>query len=275
MSKIAPRIVARKSFRATTVENLRSEVTDAFSEIQDQLNAQGRILPHTDGTNRPRGLREHDRLMGRGKRGNITVIPDGKGGAASQEVPDSVTQYQDPQTGSGAPVLTNFPVIGDFGWYYDTAANKAYFAYNYNGAVTFPDVSTFSGTITDAQHGARSGGTLHAVATGSVAGFLSAADKALINTATNLDTASALAQRDGSGNCFFNIVLAENSVRTGNSGSDLKVVGTRDQGWTAFSTPGNADKASSLLSTSVSTATLAARVQAIQIALTAHGLIGA
>lgn len=271
MSRIAPRIVARKSFRGTTVEQLRKEMTDAFSDIQDQLNAQGRILPHSDGTNRPRGLREHDRLMGRGKRGNITVIPDGKGGAASQEVPDSVTQYQDPQTGSGAPVVANFPVIGDFGWYYDTVATKAYFAYNYNGAVTFPDVSTFSGTITDAQHGARSGGTLHAAATGSVAGFMSAADKALINTATSLDTASALAQRDGSGNCFFNIVLAENSVRTGTSGSDLKVLGTRRQGWSTSSngaTVGIDGSAATLAQTRTALAQLL-------IDLTAHGLIGA
>lgn len=265
----------RKDFVSKDIEGLKRELTDKLSDLQRQLDAQGQILPHSVDGSRPRGLRKGDRLMGRGKRGNITAIPDGAGGVASQEVPDSVTQYQDPQTGSGAPALANFPVIGDFGWYYDTSASKAYFAYNYNGAVTFPDVSTFSGTITDAQHGARSGGTLHAAATGSVAGFMSAVDKALINTATNLDTASALAQRDGSGNCFFNIVLAENSLRTGNSGSDLKVVGTRDTGWTAFSTPGNADKSSTLLSTGVSTAVLAARVQAIQIALTAHGLIGA
>lgn len=271
MSRIVPRLTVRKAFTGKTVDELREELTQAMADIQSQLDGQGRILPHSDGTSRPRGLRAHDRLMGRGKRGNITAIPDASGNVASQEVPDSVTQYQDPQTGSGAPVVANFPVQGDFGWYYDTVATKAYFAYNNGGVVTMPDVSTFSGTITDTQHGSRSGGTLHANATGSVAGFMSAADKALINTATNLDTASALAQRDASGNCFFNIVLAENSVRTGTSGSDLKVLGTRRQGWSTSSngaTVGIDGSAATLAQTRTALAQLL-------IDLTAHGIIGA
>ncbi len=48
----------------------------------------------------------------------------------------------------------------------------------YNGAtVLYVSFGSFVGAITDLQHGTRSGGTLHPVATTSVAGFMSAADK--------------------------------------------------------------------------------------------------
>lgn len=40
------------------------------------------------------------------------------------------------------------------------------------------DLGSLAGELTDAQHGDRGGGTLHDAATGSVAGFMSAADKA-------------------------------------------------------------------------------------------------
>jgi hypothetical protein len=48
-------------------------------------------------------------------------------------------------------------------------------------------------------HGVQTDGTLHAVATGSVAGFMSAADKTTFDAATPLSTASTLVSRDGSG----------------------------------------------------------------------------
>lgn len=206
MSRSAPNLTARKAFKGTTVEALRKELTAAISDLQRQLNAQGRVLPHVRNGVQPRGMSNGDRLMGRGTRGNITGIPDGKGNVITQEVPDSVTQFQDPQTGAGAPTTANFPVIGDFGWYRDTTNNVTYFVQNRSGAIDNISLSTFtgsisdlSGTITDAQHGARAGGTLHATATGSVAGFLSATDKSLINTATDAATGSALCQRDVNG----------------------------------------------------------------------------
>lgn len=52
---------------------------------------------------------------------------------------------------------------------------------------------------TDAQHGARGGGTQHAAATGSVAGFMSAADKALLLAATAAATAGTLPLRASGG----------------------------------------------------------------------------
>lgn len=48
----------------------------------------------------------------------------------------------------------------------------------YNGiAVVYASFGSFTGAITDSQHGNRSGGSLHDVATVSTAGFMSAADK--------------------------------------------------------------------------------------------------
>lgn len=49
-------------------------------------------------------------------------------------------------------------------------------------------------------HGNRGGGSLHAAATGSVAGFLSSADKTKLDASTASATANTLALRDGSGN---------------------------------------------------------------------------
>jgi hypothetical protein len=46
-----------------------------------------------------------------------------------------------------------------------------------DGSITVAADSISVGVISDAQHGTRGGGTTHAVATGSVAGFMSATDK--------------------------------------------------------------------------------------------------
>lgn len=57
----------------------------------------------------------------------------------------------------------------------------------YNGAsVQYVSFGSFTGAITDAQHGNRAGGSLHPVATTSVAGFMSAADKVALNAAFTL-----------------------------------------------------------------------------------------
>jgi hypothetical protein len=53
----------------------------------------------------------------------------------------------------------------------------------FNGeGVTFVEFGSFTGAITDSQHGTRSGGSLHANATTSLAGFMSAADKIKLET---------------------------------------------------------------------------------------------
>lgn len=49
------------------------------------------------------------------------------------------------------------------------------------------NLGSIAGTLTDTQHGARGGGTLHAVATQSVAGFMSATDKTRLDGITAND----------------------------------------------------------------------------------------
>lgn len=65
--------------------------------------------------------------------------------------------------------------------------------------VVAPDDVKVGVLATDAQHGARGGGTQHAAASTSVAGFMSAADKTLVNGATASPTASTLAKRGSDG----------------------------------------------------------------------------
>jgi len=139
MGDIPARVTARKSFRSKDLQGFQREVSDSLYDIQRQLGAQGRILPHEDGNVRPK-MRKGDRGMGRGKRGTITVVPDGSGNVASQEVPDSVTQYQDPQSAAGAPAVANFPNSGDFGWYVDTGTSSVYFVFNNAGAISGPSL---------------------------------------------------------------------------------------------------------------------------------------
>lgn len=52
----------------------------------------------------------------------------------------------------------------------------------YNGLnIAYTSFGSFTGAITDAQHGTRAGGTLHEIATTVLAGFMSAADKIRLN----------------------------------------------------------------------------------------------
>lgn len=53
----------------------------------------------------------------------------------------------------------------------------------FNGiSVLYASFGSFTGAITDAQHGTRSGGNLHAAATPTLAGFMSNGDKAKLDT---------------------------------------------------------------------------------------------
>lgn len=57
-------------------------------------------------------------------------------------------------------------------------------------------------------HGNQTSGTLHAVVTSSVNGFMSAADKVKLDAATNLNTASTIVMRDASGNFSASTITA-------------------------------------------------------------------
>lgn len=57
-----------------------------------------------------------------------------------------------------------------------------------------------SGLADDTSHGARGNGSLHTAATGSINGFMSAADKTKLDAATDVATVSTLMKRDAAGN---------------------------------------------------------------------------
>lgn len=64
----------------------------------------------------------------------------------------------------------------------------------FNGvAVIYASFGSFTGAITDAQHGNRAGGTLHPDATTGVSGFMSAADKVKANHYIGDTTAAGIA----------------------------------------------------------------------------------
>lgn len=192
--------VIRKQLKPSKEPADLSSVRASLSTLQDQLTAQPRILPHSEGGKRPKGVRQGDRLMGRGARGIVFGIPDTQGNVKQSEVPDTVTQYQDQQSGIVPPtVADNFPNDGDFGWYRDTVSTLTYMALNSggtlytikNGGFDFTDIS---GTITAAQHGdftaVAANDNLHALATTSRPGFLSAAVKSSLNNTFGTSSAS-------------------------------------------------------------------------------------
>lgn len=87
--------------------------------------------------------------------------------AADQQIVDRVTALE-----SGGPVGS---VVASDGLEFVTLTNLR--VKPADGSITSSPAGTAVGVISDAQHGDRAGGSRHAVATGSVAGFQSATDK--------------------------------------------------------------------------------------------------
>lgn len=84
----------------------------------------------------------------------------------------------------------------------------------------------------DTQHGVRGGGTQHSVATTSVAGFMSAADKTKLDASTNAATISTLVQRSstgefkaGNGASYFSLDPTNSKIES-SIGFSLKTVDT-------------------------------------------------
>ena len=75
-----------------------------------------------------------------------------------------------------------------------------------DGSITVGANSITVGVISDVQHGSRGNGTLHSVATASLAGFMTSAHFSLVNSATSSAINDRLALRDGSAGCAFGVV---------------------------------------------------------------------
>jgi hypothetical protein len=87
-----------------------------------------------------------------------------------------------------------------------------------DGSIAVGANSITVGVISDGQHGSRGNGSLHTVATGSLAGFMPAAHFTLVNGATAAATAGTLGLRDGSGGIAFGVVTGS-EFTTGSNAS--------------------------------------------------------
>lgn len=87
------------------------------------------------------------------------------------------------------------------------------------GRVVMNATSGFIGEISDAQHGNRGGGTLHAEASGGAAGFLSVALWTLLTGAAEEPTALALARRGSGGELGAGWLFVGSAASAASSGS--------------------------------------------------------
>lgn len=103
-----------------------------------------------------------------------------------------------------------------------------------DGSITVNPNSIQVGVINASQHGNQTNGSLHAIATGSVAGFMSAADKTKLDAATASATANTLALRNGSGSCAFGPLSATTIDASSNVGisGNLTLLGSASVGTT-------------------------------------------
>lgn len=192
----------RKAFLTQSGENLNGAARNSLNNLADQLRLPSNGARFTNVL--PRGSGEGDQ--------NTTVTEDGTfrltaydplGNPMEMQFASDTGKNLAFKTGVVAPALTDYPNDGDNGQFYDTAAGQLYIVRNYLGTLIYPNFVSISGTITDAQHGSRGGGTLHAAVTGAANGFMIAADKTKLDNAVSTATASRLVIRDGTAGAAF------------------------------------------------------------------------
>lgn len=184
------------------------------------------------------------------------------------QAPDS-SNYLAPQTHSGAPTTTQFPSSGNFGWYKNTTTGNWYFTLNSGGTIVFQAISTLSGSITAAQHGAQTDQTLHAVSTSTTNGFM---------TAAQFNTLAANTTNIASIQTTVTDITSTGTVSELLNGSQIqvngtKVVGARSTGWTTGGTF-TSTKALTINTATITTQQTADLLYTLYTALSSHGLIG-
>lgn len=249
------------------VEELRKAIQQQLTALQTQLNSAPTLTSPVNGTfsNSPAAGSLNARTLSDGSIALSQYTAQGLGQevvVASQ--PASASTYVPPQAHAGAPTAaSNFPTAGNFGWYKNTTSGNWYFTLNFGGSLIFQDLSTFTGNINDSQHGSRSGGTLHANATDSVAGFMSATDK------TNFDAGVTLiGSITGSGAASTTLNATAFLV------NGTQVVGARNTGW-SVSGAHTTNKAATINSGVVSTTQLGDLLYTLLSTLISQGIIGA
>jgi hypothetical protein len=157
----------------------------------DQINARTRQVGITN-NKIPAGLKNGDftsRIDGE----NIYIGQSDGHSLKEYKITQELSQYLGMRVGTTDPNIENFPNDSDWGWYKNNndPTKPIYFiARNDNGTIVLPNFSGTSGTITDAQHGARGNGDLHTIATTSVNGFMPSTDRVFIKNVS--ETSAAL-----------------------------------------------------------------------------------
>lgn len=257
------RITPFKSF-TTTKQPLANMLRGSLYNMAAQLqkpSTQGIV----DSASAPRGQKKGDTTIRYTPTGAIEVsIYDHNGVPATSIIAADANSNVSFQTGTAPPALVNFPTDGSNGQYYDTVLQQLWLVRNYQGTLIYPNFVSFSGTISDAQHGNRSTTTtvmhkfsqisgsitaaqhgdfaaatandaLHAPADSSHPGFMSIGQFNLLAGATDAATANTLVKRNGSGDADFNLCTAVTFNATGQYRVDnVRVVTNRQTGWTAW-----------------------------------------
>jgi hypothetical protein len=264
-----------------TIQSIQSNLTS----IQQQFNSQSGGFGVQANGQFPSGLPPGSYVLRPVSAGIGVSFQTSSGLGQESVIPSNInTDYVTAQSGTGAPTTTQFATDGQYGWYENTNNGKWYFVLNEGGAIVTQDISTLSGnlgtgqhgdlsgdatakhvftqiggTITDLQHGTRSGGTLHAEVTDTVDGFMIAADKQAFDT------------------LFTTSGTASNNVNvTGVRVNGTRVVSTRSTGWSITGTF-TSNKTLSVNTSTITTAQLADIVYTLVTALNSaagHGLLG-
>lgn len=156
----------------------------------DQINARTRQVGITN-NKIPAGLKNGDftsRIDGE----NIYIGQSDGHSLKEYKITQELSQYLGMRVGTTDPNIQNFPNDSDWGWYKNNSdpTKPIYFiARNDNGTIVLPNFSGTAGTITDAQHGARGNGDLHAIATTLANGFMPKEDRIFIKNVSETSTA--------------------------------------------------------------------------------------
>jgi hypothetical protein len=171
----------------------------------------------------PVAMYNGDLGVSRHPRGALFALPGNGGTREYFVIPRDTASNLGTQEGTGVPTTTGFPNNGDYGWWVDAAAGKAYWVLNNDGIIYYAtstasgiNFTDITGELSDTQHGDRGritgGNPMHTNATATEAGFLSTTFFSLLNGATASATASTLVQRNGTAGAAFGGTLTAATI---------------------------------------------------------------
>lgn len=210
--------------------------TNAPEEIRRQTNRSPQLFQARTGSQNkaPVSMFKGDFAVSLHPRGALVALPGNQNSREYFVIPRDTASNLGTQEGTGVPTTTGFPNDGDYGWWIDAAAGKAYWTVNNNGLIFYATSTTtginftdITGELSDAQHGDRGravgGNPMHTNATATESGFLSTAFFTDLNDATASATASTLVKRNGTAGASFggtvNVVVLAGTGAWSTSGS--------------------------------------------------------